>query len=153
VAFAAGEVYVSGLPREGAGDAKQEDTMSEPTQLRRFRASLIDNADSSAGWRYRKAREFPWDARNVESGKSLRRLRRALTELPPDDALWSRYAAVWSEAAAEDRLRFVEIEHEMLHSYGFSYRGAAGNAERFLFDLVRALELELRAFTPAPRMH
>ena len=105
--------------------------MNEPTQVRRLRASLIDNADTSAGWRYRKAREFPWDARNVESGKSLRRLRRALVELPPDDALWSRYAAVWSEAAPADRTRFVEIEHQMLHAYGFSYRGAPGNAPSF----------------------
>ena len=127
--------------------------MNEPTQVRRLRASLIDNADTSAGWRYRKAREFPWDARNVESGKSLKRLRRALSELPPDDGLWSRYAAVWSAATAEDRLRFVEVEHEMLHAYGFSYRGAAGNAERFLFDLVRALELESPAFAPAARMN
>ena len=127
--------------------------MNELIQVRRFRASLIDNADTSAGWRYRKAREFPWDARNVESGKSLRRLRKALNDLSPDVELWRRYAAVWSEASAEDRLRFVEIEHEMLHSYGFSYRGAPGNAERFLFDLVRALEMESLAFTPAARMN
>ena len=127
--------------------------MNEPTQVYRLRASLIDNADTSAGWRYRKAREFPWDARNVESGKSLRRLRRALSELPPDDELWNRYAAVWSDTTADDRLRFVEVEHEMLQSYGFSYHGAPGNAERFLFDLVRALELESPAFTPAARMN
>src|SRR5215467_6156397 len=141
------------VPGKGQAYATQEDEMNEPTQVRRLRANLIGNADTSAGWRYRKAREFPWDARNVESGKSLRRLRKALSELPPDDALWSRYAAAWSAATAEDRLRFVEIEHEMLHSYGFSYRGAAGNAERFLFDLVRALELESPAFAPAARMN
>jgi hypothetical protein len=153
VAFIAREAYVSVLPGKGQAHAWQEDSMNEPTQVRRLRASLIDNADTSAGWRYRKAREFPWDARNVESGKSLRRLRRALVEMPADDALWSRYAAVWSEATPADRLRFVEIEHQMLHAYGFSYRGAAGNAERFLFDLVRALELESPAFTVASRMN
>jgi hypothetical protein len=127
--------------------------MNEATEVRKLRASLIGNAADSAGWRYRKAREFPWDARNVESGKSLRRLRRALSELPADDELWTRYAAVWGGAGAEERLRFVEIEHEMLHSYGFSYRGAPGNAERFLFDLVRALELESPAFTAVARMN
>lgn len=127
--------------------------MNEPIQVRRFRASLIDSADTSAGWRYRKAREFPWDARNVESAKSLRRLRRALTELSADDELWSRYAAVWSEATREDRLRFVEIEHAMLQSYGFSYRGASGSAQRFLAELVNTLERESPSFTPAARMN
>jgi hypothetical protein len=116
--------------------------MNEAAEVRRFRASLIGSADDSAGWRYRKAREFPWDARNVESAKSLRRLYRALADLPSDDELWRRYAAVWAVATAEDRLRLIEVEHEMLHSYGFSIHGAPGNAEMFLFELVRALELE-----------
>ncbi|HEV2227676.1 MAG TPA: hypothetical protein VGR86_01865 [Steroidobacteraceae bacterium] len=127
--------------------------MIEPAAVRRFRTTLIGSTDDSAGWRYRKAREFPWDARNVESAKSLRRLRRALSELSPDNELWGRYAAVWSEATDDDRLRFVEIEHEMLHSYGFSYRGASGSAERFLLELVSALELESPAFAPTARMN
>ena len=127
--------------------------MNEPAELRRLRASLIGNADNSAGWRYRKAREFPWDARNVESAKSLRRLCRALSELSPDNELWTRYAAAWSEAAGDDRLRFLEIEHELLHSYGFSYRGASGSAERFLAELVSALELESPALMPTARMN
>ena len=131
-----------GLLRKGQIDAKQEDSMSAAPEVRRFRASLIGSADTSAGWRYRKAREFPWDARNVESAKSLRRLCRALGELSPDNELWRRYAAAWSEATADDRPRLLEIEHEMLHSYGFSYRGASGSAERFLAELVSALELE-----------
>jgi hypothetical protein len=121
--------------------------MNETTEARRLRASLIGNADNSAGWRYRKARTFPWDARNVESAKSLRRLCRALSELPPENGLWRRYAAAWSEATREDRLRFLEIEHEMLHSYGFSHRGASGSAERFLAELVNALEFESTTLT------
>jgi hypothetical protein len=131
-------------------DAAQEDEMNEVTEVRRFRASLIGNADDSSGWRYRKAREFPWDARNVESAKSLRRLCRALSELSPEDDLWSRYAAVWGEARGDDCLRFVEIEHEMLHAYGFSYRGASGSAEQFLYELVNALELESPADARSP---
>ena len=115
--------------------------MNQPAEVRGFRASLIGNADDSSGWRYRKAREFPWDARNVESAKSLRRLCTALSELSPEDELWGRYAAIWSEATGDDCLRFVEIEHEMLHAYGFSYRGASGNAEQFLYELVNALEV------------
>ena len=114
--------------------------MNGPAEVCRLRASLIGDADASAGWRYRKAREFPWDARNVESGKSLRRLCRALGELSPDNELWRRYAAAWREATADDRPRLLEIEHEMLHSYGFSYRGASGSAERFLAELVSVLE-------------
>ncbi len=129
------------------------DHMNQPAEVRRLRASLIGNADNSAGWRYRKAREFPWDARNVESAKSLRRLCRALSELSADNALWTRYAVAWSEATGDDRLRFLEIEHEMLHSYGFSYRGASGSAERFLAQLVNALELESPALTPAARIN
>lgn len=127
--------------------------MSVTTEARQLRASLIGNADNSAGWRYRKARTFPWDARNVESAKSLRRLCRALSELAPDNPLWRRYAAAWSEAKGDDRLRFLEIEHEMLHSYGFSYRGASGSAERFLSELVSALEFESPALTGIARMN
>jgi hypothetical protein len=127
--------------------------MNETTEARRLRASLIGNADNSAGWRYRKAKTFPWDARNVESAKSLRRLCRALAELSPDNGLWRRYAALWCEAAREDRMRFLEIEHEMLHAYGFSYRGASGSAERFLAELVRALEVEAPAVTGTVRMN
>jgi hypothetical protein len=127
--------------------------MNGMTEARRLRASLIGNADNSAGWRYRKARTFPWDARNVESAKSLRRLCRALSELPPDNGLWRRYAAVWSGATGGDRVRFLEIEHEMLHSYGFSYRGASGSAERFLAELVSALEFESPALTGTARMN
>ena len=114
--------------------------MKEAAEIRRFRASLIGSADDSAAWRYRKAREFPWDARNVESAKSLRRLHASLGHLPAGDELWSRYAAVWSDAADDDCPRLVEIEHEMLHRYGFSYRGASGSAEPFLEELVCALE-------------
>ena len=127
--------------------------MSELAAARQLRASLIGNADNSAGWRYRKARTFPWDARNVESAKSLRRLCRALSELSPESQLWRRYAAVWTEATRDDRLRFLEIEHEMLHAYGFSYRGASGSAERFLAELVRALELESPALSGTARMN
>jgi hypothetical protein len=114
--------------------------MNVTPEVRRFRASLIGNADASAGWRYRKAREFPWDARNVESGKSLRRLYAALNELPPGNELWSRYAAVWATACDDDCQQLAEIEHELLHSYGFSFRGASGSAEKFLAELVSALE-------------
>jgi hypothetical protein len=127
--------------------------MNEVTEARQLRASLIGNADNSAGWRYRKAKEFPWDARNVESAKSLRRLCRALSELSPDNPLWRRYSAAWSDATRDDRLRFLEIEHEMLHSYGFSYRGASGSAERFLSELVNALEFESPALTGTARMN
>ena len=114
--------------------------MIQAAEVRQFRATLIGSADISARWRYRKAREFPWDARNVESGKSLRRLSTALTELSPDNDLWIRYAAVWSRAAADDRPRLLEIEHEVLHFYGFCFRGASGSAEKFLRELVGALE-------------
>ena len=127
--------------------------MNEAPEVRRFRASLIGNADTSAGWRYRKAREFPWDARNVESAKSLRRLYAALRELPPDDELWCRYAAVWATASDDDSQRLAEIEHEMLESYGFSYRGASGSAEKFLAELVSALERESGVEAPATRVN
>jgi hypothetical protein len=127
------------------GTSMQEDTMNEAAEVRRFRAGLIGNADESAGWRYRKAREFPWDARNVESAKSLRRLRAALSELSPDDELWGRYAAVWSRATEEDCPRLVEIEHKKLRFYGFSIHGSSGRAEKFLLELVSALELEALA--------
>src|SRR5262249_3951707 len=93
---------------------------------------------------------FPWDARNVESAKSLRRLCRALSELSPADELWSRYAALWREARGDDCQRFVEIEDEMTHAYGFSYRGASGSAEQFLCELVNALELESPADARTP---
>jgi hypothetical protein len=132
---------------------KREDNVNEAVEVRRFRASLIGNADDSAGWRYRKARTFPWDARNVESAKSLRRLCRALSELSPDNDLWSRYAAVWSSATDDDCLRLGEIEHEMLRSYGFSIHGASGSAEKFLLELVSALELESVALAPPARLH
>jgi hypothetical protein len=127
--------------------------MRETTEARQLRASLIGNADNSAGWRYRKARTFPWDARNVESAKSLRRLCRALSELSPENGLWRRYAAVWTEGTRADRLRYLEIEHRMLNSYGFSYRGASGSAERFLAELVNALEHESPALTGIARMN
>lgn len=118
--------------------------MNVTPEVRRFRATLIGNADTSAGWRYRKAREFPWDARNVESAKSLRRLYTALNELSPGDELWSRYAAVWATACDDDCERRAEIEHDMLQSYGFSYRGASGSAAKFLAELVSALERDLQ---------
>jgi hypothetical protein len=127
--------------------------MRQAPEVRRFRASLIGNADTSAGWRYRKAREFPWDARNVESAKSLRRLYAALSELPPGDELWYRYAAVWATASDDDSQRLGEIEHEMLESYGFSYRGASGSAEKFLAELVSALERESGVLAPTPRVN
>ncbi len=114
--------------------------MNVAPEVHRFRAGLIGNADTSAGWRYRKAREFPWDARNVESAKSLRRLYTALKAFSPGDELWSRYAAVWAAACDDDCQRLAEIEHEILHSYGFSFRGASGSAEQFLSELVSALE-------------
>ena len=125
--------------------------MNEAPEVRRFRASLIGNADTSAGWRYRKAREFPWDARNVESAKSLRRLYAALRELPPGDELWCRYAAVWAMASDDESQRLGEIEDEMLHSYGFSFRGASGSAENFLAELVSALERGSAALAPSAR--
>lgn len=125
--------------------------MNEAPEVRRFRASLIGNANDSAGWRYRKAREFPWDARNVESAKSLRRLHTALTKLSPDSELWSRYAAVWSRATDDDCRRLGEIEHEMFRSYGFSIRGASGSAEKFLLQLLSALELQSLALAPTAR--
>lgn len=128
--------------------------MNEAAVVRRLRASLIGSADTSAGWRYRKAREFPWDARNVESGKSLRRLNAALATLPPDHELWGRYAAVWSRAGDDDCQRLVEIEHAMLDAYGFSVHGASGSADKFLLELLTALELELGTDReePAPRI-
>lgn len=117
--------------------------MHENAEICRWRASLIGSADTAAGWRYRKAREFPWDARNVESAKSLRRLQTALAALHPGHELWDRYAGIWSGAADDECLRLVEIEHQMLHSYGFSIHGAVGSAEKFLLELLPALELEL----------
>lgn len=126
--------------------------MNEAAEVRRFRASLIGNADDSAEWRYRKARTFPWDARNVESAKSLRRLCTALTELSPDDELWRRYAAVWSSATADDCLQLGEMEHEILRSYGFSIHGASGGAEKFLSELVDALELESQGLAPTAHL-
>ena len=114
--------------------------MNEAPEVGRFRATLIGNADTSAGWRYRKAREFPWDARNVESAKSLRRLYAALNELAPGNELWRRYAAVWETVGHDACQRLGQIEHEMLHAYGFSFRGASGSAEKFLAELVGALE-------------
>jgi hypothetical protein len=137
----------------GSAMLGQEEHMNEVPEVRRFRASLIGNADTSAGWRYRKAREFPWDARNVESAKSLRRLYTALNELPAGDALWERYAAVWATASDDDCHRLAEIEHEMLHSYGFSFRGASGSAETFLSDLVNALECGAPALASAARVN
>ena len=127
--------------------------MSETTEVSRLRATLIGDADASAGWRYRKAREFPWDARNVESAKSLRRLYAALNDLPAGNELWSRYAAVWATASDDDCQRLAEIEHQMLHAYGFSFRGASGSAERFLSELVSALERGSPAVTPPARAH
>jgi hypothetical protein len=124
--------------------------MNEAAEVRRFRASLIGNADDSAAWRYRKAREFPWDARNVESAKSLRRLNAALGELPPGHELWDRYAAVWSGATGDDCVRLTGIEHEILHRYGFSFRGASGSAEAFLRELLSALETESAALVRVP---
>lgn len=117
--------------------------MNQAAVVRRLRASLIGSADTSAGWRYRKAREFPWDARNVESGKSLRRLNAALAALPPEHELWGRYAAVWSRAGDDECPRLFEIEHAMLDAYGFSIHGASGSADKFLLELLTALELEL----------
>jgi hypothetical protein len=116
--------------------------MNEGPEVSRYRASLIGNAQTSAGWRYRKAREFPWDARNVESAKSLRRLYTALNELSPGNALWGSYAAIWATADDEECRQLADIEHEMLRSYGFSFRGASGSAEKFLAELVSALEGE-----------
>ena len=127
--------------------------MNEAPEVGRFRASLIGNADTSAGWRYRKAREFPWDARNVESAKSLRRLYAALNELPPGNALWGRYAAIWATASDDESQRLADIEDEMLHSYGFSFRGASGSAEKFLAELVSALERETGDAAPAARVN
>ena len=127
--------------------------MNEAPEVGRFRASLIGNADTSAGWRYRKAREFPWDARNVESAKSLRRLYAALSELPPGNALWGRYAAIWATASDDECQRLADVEHEMLHSYGFSFRGASGSAEKFLAELVSALERETGDAAPAARVN
>ena len=127
--------------------------MNEAPEVGRFRASLIGNADTSAGWRYRKAREFPWDARNVESAKSLRRLYAALSELPPGNALWGRYAAIWATASDDECGRLADIEHQMLHSYGFSFRGASGSAEKFLAELVSALERETGDAAPAARVN
>lgn len=124
-----------------------EARLNEAHEVRRLRAGLIGNADTSAGLRYRKAREFPWDARNVESAKSLRRLHTALKELPPGDELWSRYAAAWATASDDDYQRLAETEHEMLYAYGFSFRGASGSAKRFLAELVSALE---GVVSPAP---
>ncbi|HET7757653.1 MAG TPA: hypothetical protein VFK87_10390 [Steroidobacteraceae bacterium] len=125
--------------------------MNEAAEAGGFRAGLIGNADDSAGWRYRKAREFPWDTRNVESAKSLRRLSTALAELSPDNELWSRYAEVWRRATDDDCHRLVEIEHQMLRSYGFSIHGASGSAEKFLAELLGALEPESPALAPAAR--
>ena len=127
--------------------------MSAAPEIGRFRANLIGNADSSAGWRYRKAREFPWDARNVESAKSLRRLYAALNELSPGNELWIRYAAVWATASDDDCQRLADIEHEMLRAYGFSYRGASGSAEKFLSELVSALERESGVLAPIARVN
>ena len=127
--------------------------MNEAPEVGRFRASLIGNADTSAGWRYRKAREFPWDARNIESAKSLRRLYAALNELPPGDPLWGRYAAIWATASDDECQRLADIEHEILHSYGFSFRGASGSAEKFLAELVSALEHETGDAAPAARVN
>jgi hypothetical protein len=136
---------------EGRIGAKQEDKMSEAADVRRLRAGLIGNADDLVWWRYRKAREFPWDTRNVESAKSLRRLHAALTELSADDELWCRYAAVWSGATDDECQRLVEIEREMLRSYGFSIHGASGSAEKFLAELLGALELRSPALAPSAR--
>lgn len=127
--------------------------MNEAAEVGRLRASLIVDADTSAVWRYRKAREFPWDSRNVESGKSLRRLNAALSALPPDHELWNRYAQVWSRASDDDRLLLVEIEYAMLHSYGFSIHGASGGAEKFLLELLTAFELESSALVPTAQMN
>jgi hypothetical protein len=127
----------------GLVDPKDQGHMNEAAVVRRFRASLIGNADDSAGWRYRKARTFPWDTRNVESAKSLRRLCTALTQLSADNELWNRYAELWSSATDDDSLRLGEMEHEMLRAYGFSIHGASGSAEKFLSELVLALQLEV----------
>lgn len=129
------------------------DDMNDAAEVRCLRASLIGKADDSAGWRHSKARTFPWDTRNVESAKSLRRLRTALTELSPDSELWSRYAAVWIGASDDDCLRLGEIEQEMLRSYGFSIHGASGSAHEFLLELASALALELPALPSTARPH
>jgi hypothetical protein len=44
------------------------------------------------------------------------------------------------------------MEHEILRSYGFSIHGASGGAEKFLSELVDALELESQGLAPTAHL-
>ncbi len=110
---------------------------------------LIEEIESKADWRTRKAEEHPEDERNLRSSQALRNLAAKMKELSADHPKIQEFWRLWFGPALPGKiwgrnkgLDLIEIVSEDLNQYGF-YRDEDGDPEPFLDSLITQLERKL----------
>ena len=110
---------------------------------------LIEEIESQAEWRTRKAEEIPEDERNLRCSQALRNLTTRMKELSADHPKIQDFWRLWFGPALPGKiwgrnkgLDLIKIVSEELHQYGI-YRDEDGNPELFLDSLITQLERKL----------
>ncbi len=110
---------------------------------------LIEEIESQAEWRTRKAEEFPEDEQNLRRSQALRNLTARMKELPADHPEIQEFWRLWFGPALPGKiwgrnkgLDLIKIVSEELHQFGI-YRDEDGNPELFLDSLITQLERKL----------
>ena len=107
------------------------------------RDELLERVYAKAEWRWRKAAEYPADARNERSARSLNALADHIRQLPDDDG---NLRALLVLLATEDE-SVGPVADYMLSRCGFDEPVAPENFDSFLADLVSETADEGMSFT------
>ncbi len=110
---------------------------------------LIEEIESQAEWRTRKAEEYPEDERNLRCSQALRNLTARMKELSADHPKIQEFWRLWFGPALPGKnwarnkgLDLIKVVSEELHQYGI-YRDEDGNPELFLDSLFTQLQRKL----------
>ncbi len=107
---------------------------------------LIEEIESRAEWRTRKAEEHPEDEQNLRSSQALRNLAAKMKELSADHPKIQEFWRLWFGPASPGKiwaqnnaLDLIKIVSEELHKYGF-FSGQDGDPELFFDSLITELQ-------------
>jgi len=98
---------------------------------------IVQDIESSAEWRGRKAEEYPDDARNAQSAAALELAAREVAALPDDDPRLVRLESVEDEDTIE---HYVEVKDLIIGRHGFG-PGATQTTDELLAALVREVDV------------
>lgn len=124
--------------RAGAAGRRRSTFIGGHTMASIFKELLGYQVEGKAGWRDRKAEEYPEDERNARCAKALWRLVETLAALPDDHDLYQQFDRLIERLGSDGTTKIVEDgeEDNLISRYGFdSPEDDGSDPERFLRGL------------------